>query len=187
MQLLSPERIMVPAQAYSGSPQMNDQADLNPLLDLPKLPLSLIWQRICQLPMRDRCALLATCKCARGTFSEITDTMDRLQLLFGEGFIQGLTDHIEGKLSLGGGARVSDQAPQQEGHSRVPAWAHALKVLSWFPHTTIGRLELSFASAGSRQMLQSFTAAAACQLRLMTALELNGPHIEVRKFHAIQI
>ena len=52
--------------------------------------------------MRDRCALLATCKCARGTFSEITDTMDRLQLLFGEGFIQGLTDHIEGKLSLGG-------------------------------------------------------------------------------------
>ena len=205
------------SQTSSGSLQTDGQAGLN-LLDFPKLPLLLIWQRICQLPMRDRRALLATCKAALGTFGEITDRMDRLKLILDDGTLYGLSDNMDrlmqifddgtfygltgrdemlklifdgttfhgptdrierSQLPQGGGARVPDHTPWQD-QSWVPGWAHALKVLSWFPNATIGRLELCFASASGQEMLRSFMAAAAGRLGQVTALELNGPHIEVR-------
>ena len=139
---------------------MDDQqsAGLN-LLDFPKdfpkdLPLALIWQHICQLPMRDRCALLATCKAALGTFGEIADHMERLQL--SQGGEVRLSDHAPRQ--EGEGVRVSDLTPAWQGdHSRVPGRGHPLKVLSWFPNATIGRMELRFASAGGRPLLRSFS------------------------------
>ena len=185
MQLLSPERSTpaVHAQISSSLPQLDDQAAGLNLLDIPKLPLAQIWQRICQLPMCDRCALLATCKAALCTFGAITDRMERLQLMFDDGTFHGPTDRIGGQLAQGGGARVSDPASRQsDGRNLAPGWIFAQKVLLWFPNATIGRLELHFASAGGRRMLRSFTVAAAGRLRHVTALELNGPHIKVRKF-----
>ena len=185
MQLLSPERSTpaVHAQTSSGLPQLDAQAAGLSFLDIPKLPLAQIWQRVCQLPMRDRCALLATCKAALGTFGQITDRMERLQLMFDQGTVQGPTELV-GRLQLGQnrGMTVSDHSPRQDRRNLAPGWIHAQKVLLWFPNATIGRLELHFASAGGRRMLRSFTVAAAGRLRHVTALELSGPHIKVRKF-----
>ena len=139
MQLVPPEGSIVHARTSfsSVSTRRGDlqAAGLN-LLDFPKLPLALIWQRIRQLPMCDRCALLATSKAALGTFGEITDHMGRLQLTFdddagafpglNEGTFPGLND--EGalperttdcderpQLSPEEGMRVSDLTPRQEG------------------------------------------------------------------------
>ena len=85
MQLVPPEGSIVHARTSSGSVPTR-RGDLQAaglsLLDFPKLPLALIWQRMCQLSMHDRCALLATSKAALGIFGEITDHMGRLQLTF---------------------------------------------------------------------------------------------------------
>ena len=138
------------------------------LLQFPDLPLALIWHHVCKLPMHDRCALLATCKRALSTFGGLTGRMERLQLTLGE---RPAPDS-------------STAHAQQGGYS-----GNALRVLSWFPGTRIGRLELRFAAghmgaAGSRPItpsLRSFATGAQTWLMHMTSLKLSDSKVTVRE------
>ena len=172
----------------SGMPPAADQLNL---LDFPELPLALIWHHICKLPMHDRCALLAACKDALGTFGEITDRMERLQLTLGESGLrwregtdmEPCPERLARELLEWKTASEEAQRQQQQQQQPGPT-SHAAKVLSWFPNAEIGKLVLHCAGTSTWQTLQSFTASAACRLKHVTALELKGPQgPEVRKYH----
>ena len=170
-------------------------ADQLSLLDFPQLPLALIWQYMCKLPMCDRCALLATCKAALGTFGEITGRMERLQLtLLGESALQPwqegvatepLTDHYLVRQQLSERMAPSEDAQKQP---QLGSTGRAAKVLSWFPNAEIGKLVMHCAGKDTWRALQSLTAAAARRLKHVTALELKGPKSpEVRKYHVVRL
>ena len=145
-----------------------DDTDSCRLLECPALPLSLIWHHACKLPMHDRCALLATCKRALSTLGGLTDRMERLQLTLGERpEPDSSTAHV-----------------QHGGYS-----GNALKVLSWFPGTRIGKLEMRFAAgrmgaAGSRPItpfLRSFATGAQAWLMHVTSLKLCDSKVMVSR------
>ena len=139
------------------------------LLEFPDLTLSLIWNHVRELPMRNRCALLATCKKALSTFAGLTDRMERLQLTL-----------LEATPKPDGSSRQNAAAHPQLGASS--GGHHAFKVLSWFPGTLcVGRLELQFSvgCAGSPS-LRSFAFGASMWLTRITNLELNASNSKVR-------
>ena len=137
---------------------MDDQLNCRLLQD-PQLPLHVIWDLVCKLPMRDRCALMATCKKALHTFGGLTTRMARLRLTMCEKPRQ---------------TRQATKALAK--HLLRGDSSHALGILSQFPDATFEKLQLQFIGMHDVPMsasIQHFTAGAGARLRHVTSLELN--------------
>ena len=138
---------------------MDDQLNCLLLQD-PQLPLHLIWDLVCKMPMRDRCALLATCKKALRTFCGLTTRMARLRLIICEK------------------QRQTRQAAAPPAQQRMQGGdpGRALKIISRFPNAVIRKLELQFVGMRDVAMyapMRSFAAGAGAWLKHVRSLELN--------------
>ena len=168
---------------------MDDQLDCLILQD-PHLPLHVIWDLVCKMPMRDRCALLATCKKALSTFGGLTTRMARLRLTMCEKPRQTRQAAAPSaqQLRLQGGdpsSALEILPPWRSGMQAPPAQqqllqrgdpGQALAILSRFPNAVIRKLELQFVGMRDVAMytpMRSFTAGAGAWLRHVTSLELN--------------
>ena len=163
MLLLTVQSSMENAQATNA----DDTDSCCRLLECPDLPLSLIWQHVCKLPMHERYALLITCKRALSTFGGLIDRMERLRLKLGwtPWGHKGMVPVIQHEHEHGSAVH-----PQHGGYS-----GHALRVLSWFPGARIARLELHFpADYKGSPSLRSFAAGARMWLMHVTSLKLHA-------------
>ena len=152
---------------------MDSQTQSFILHDLPELCLSVIWQHVCELPMADRRALLATCKKALSMFGGLIDRMERLELTMKQVRTRAVAEAPTGlpcSAAIGCSSKkrmvavptINAQAPQPQGSSSssMVAWQTsnaprtqqqqrgsfrtALLILSCFPRARLEHLDLHF-------------------------------------------